>query len=1067
MERCTKRRRLSYAPFLHAVHSSKTKIIAEQTKNSALNLNSDSSIAEKRALLDKRLKATFESIFEKYGKNFEGIGDEIDIATGEIVVNNGHLLRMQNESDLGDSLCFRKNEQNLVDEHSEDSSTLGRNDLEHSDYQVLEREKKSDLNRDEVTPDSEGDCIEDDLILRGFSQVNRLSKYTSKEASCHRLSMTRRDSWTPAQAPKTLRAIYSSNNKFFSRIRTFEVHPRIIEQTPNYAVRREDDIEPAWQITKQPTLQTKYSLESYGKFKSCKQSTTRAGKSLCTEPVESFCPSTQLRKNSKLNKVDSRVYINEISSLEFNKTEKSVRSYVNEVCQNYIYSLRTSKSKNLRKQENLSKSSPKNCPSSCRDPEKYFESEAKLLRFYSKIWLKDGCNKKTSAQLQTDLTLNDKPEVIKIPYKDDQININPEDFSGTSSEKFKHEKPKHKIPAQNISESYLSTIRSVKAHETCKQLDSDSSIYQTKNENMKSENNKALVPIHHKIINQSPKDFDSHQNLPPLKQPIQVTKKKFYTVSLSRTQFGNDCTKNGKANSDSHTSIPLSLNGLDVNLDLGNNIRKSEDLNIPRVATHTDSMNHAVEYPNPTPENTSNAKKNDVARVEPVRPQRLTYSDSNKKSRFKCTDLESKLISKSSISVSKSNKTQFMLRTSKIQEKNSNIKCAANNYESSAMSKDPSPFYGSNGKITTSCEKKPSIKSRFYPDISTSQPSSQDFYLTPIPAGKTEEKQKSILKVTTTYETPKRPELGPESQNTSNSNSKSIQSINASESNENRTKLDQCYLPTPTNTSEATSRPCVAFDEHSRLNLNKENVLSPVNQKFRHKLLAETMLATHHSLSSKSENRVNPSSNIFLNESRTRQVKEHKSSPREDGSPQELKADTSNEISSIKKGKKYDILCTKRDVDLFVPKKLLNTGQNLNKGVINTPSNHEKPKTPSSTKEFPVAHTIIKVLPESKHRNLTCGVIREDITRPSRKSSCRSLMKNTKDLINWPLNSEDIDELSFDLPDKSSTFVLGPCTENKAASSSSRVLSTIKRKRKRKSSLTNSIEESDVDELCL
>ena len=56
----------------------------------------------RRAQNDFRLKSIFESIFDKYGKDFNGIGDEIDMETGEIVVNNGHLLGMTNERDAGD-----------------------------------------------------------------------------------------------------------------------------------------------------------------------------------------------------------------------------------------------------------------------------------------------------------------------------------------------------------------------------------------------------------------------------------------------------------------------------------------------------------------------------------------------------------------------------------------------------------------------------------------------------------------------------------------------------------------------------------------------------------------------------------------------------------------------------------------------------------------------------------------------------------------------------------------------------------------------------------------------------
>ncbi|MCJ1451914.1 hypothetical protein MMC28_002254 [Mycoblastus sanguinarius] len=56
---------------------------------------------ERRAQNDLRLKSIFESIFEKYGKDFDGIGDEIDLETGEIVVDNGHILGMTDEKDAG------------------------------------------------------------------------------------------------------------------------------------------------------------------------------------------------------------------------------------------------------------------------------------------------------------------------------------------------------------------------------------------------------------------------------------------------------------------------------------------------------------------------------------------------------------------------------------------------------------------------------------------------------------------------------------------------------------------------------------------------------------------------------------------------------------------------------------------------------------------------------------------------------------------------------------------------------------------------------------------------------
>ncbi|GAB1311047.1 hypothetical protein MFIFM68171_01257 [Madurella fahalii] len=48
-----------------------------------------------RAFAAFKLKSAFERIFEKYEKDFTGIGDEIDLRTGEIVVNNGHIQSLK------------------------------------------------------------------------------------------------------------------------------------------------------------------------------------------------------------------------------------------------------------------------------------------------------------------------------------------------------------------------------------------------------------------------------------------------------------------------------------------------------------------------------------------------------------------------------------------------------------------------------------------------------------------------------------------------------------------------------------------------------------------------------------------------------------------------------------------------------------------------------------------------------------------------------------------------------------------------------------------------------------
>ena len=83
----------------------------------------DGDLPKRRAQNDRRLKSIFESIFEKYEKNFEGIGDEVDLETGEIVVNNGHILGMKHEKDAGiegqGSLISPEPDSSLEDESSD------------------------------------------------------------------------------------------------------------------------------------------------------------------------------------------------------------------------------------------------------------------------------------------------------------------------------------------------------------------------------------------------------------------------------------------------------------------------------------------------------------------------------------------------------------------------------------------------------------------------------------------------------------------------------------------------------------------------------------------------------------------------------------------------------------------------------------------------------------------------------------------------------------------------------------------------------------------------------------
>lgn len=55
-----------------------------------------------RALAANKLKFRLEEVIAKYSRDFTGIGDEIDLVTGEVVVDNGHVRSMRSEKDTGD-----------------------------------------------------------------------------------------------------------------------------------------------------------------------------------------------------------------------------------------------------------------------------------------------------------------------------------------------------------------------------------------------------------------------------------------------------------------------------------------------------------------------------------------------------------------------------------------------------------------------------------------------------------------------------------------------------------------------------------------------------------------------------------------------------------------------------------------------------------------------------------------------------------------------------------------------------------------------------------------------------
>ncbi|KAK5732721.1 hypothetical protein LTR17_010276 [Elasticomyces elasticus] len=92
---------------------------------------------------DRRLKSRFEAIFEKYARDFSGVGDEIDIETGEIVVDNGHLESMQHEVDPGESQSLRFVKDFAEELECEDDGSVSGDDEEAigEDKQALDGEE--------------------------------------------------------------------------------------------------------------------------------------------------------------------------------------------------------------------------------------------------------------------------------------------------------------------------------------------------------------------------------------------------------------------------------------------------------------------------------------------------------------------------------------------------------------------------------------------------------------------------------------------------------------------------------------------------------------------------------------------------------------------------------------------------------------------------------------------------------------------------------------------------------------------------------------------------------------
>lgn len=164
----------------------------------------DQEFLHQRAQLDHKLKRKYESIFEKYERDFDGVGDVINLYTGQLEIDNGHLETMMDEKDSGrrslkqglNGRTFavsdsHESEEGVEEEimnstasnsisGEEESNDLGA--LDGYDSEDQEQEGTEDDDGDELEDDGASDASmdDDDLILRGFTQAKRFIQAPSR-----------------------------------------------------------------------------------------------------------------------------------------------------------------------------------------------------------------------------------------------------------------------------------------------------------------------------------------------------------------------------------------------------------------------------------------------------------------------------------------------------------------------------------------------------------------------------------------------------------------------------------------------------------------------------------------------------------------------------------------------------------------------------------------------------------------------------------------------------------------------------------------------------------------------
>ena len=184
--------------------------------------------------------------------------------TGEILVNNGHILEMRHEMDAGDSPGRRQRGQgpwleegiddiNGSDDEEEEDDVM--QDESEDEYQEdvgedeLEEEDEEDYDDDNGL--SDGDMEEDDMILRGFAQASQ--QFTRRQlpqdlgSSRDPFAVHEEAQHPAASRPSLPGSVLPSRTEILAQFGP-QLGPKIVKYVSKQGTLEDSNIEPAWRV---------------------------------------------------------------------------------------------------------------------------------------------------------------------------------------------------------------------------------------------------------------------------------------------------------------------------------------------------------------------------------------------------------------------------------------------------------------------------------------------------------------------------------------------------------------------------------------------------------------------------------------------------------------------------------------------------------------------------------------------------------------------------------------------------------------------------------------------------